>query len=46
MDFLERYFAFFRDHDDGSLETLILIVLLMLVFGFGVGYFHKRTPHK
>lgn len=45
MDFLERIFGFAPDHGDGSLEAIILIVILIVVFGLGVGYFHKHTPH-
>jgi hypothetical protein len=46
MDFFERYFGFTSGRGDGSLEAIILIALLVLVFGLGIGYFNKHTPQK
>jgi hypothetical protein len=40
MDFLERYFGFTGGRGDGSLEALILIAVLIVVFGIGVDYRH------
>ncbi len=42
MDFLERYFGFFRDHSDGSLEAIILVALGTAVFGLGLTYYKKH----
>jgi hypothetical protein len=44
MDLLERYFGFFHDHGDGSLEAIILLVMLIITFGLGLGYFYKHHP--
>ena len=43
MDFLERFFGFSPDHGDGSIEALILIAAVIIIFSVGLGYFHK--PH-
>jgi hypothetical protein len=48
MDFLERFFGFGHhlDQGSGSLEAIVLIALLIVIFGLGLGYFHKHRPHK
>jgi hypothetical protein len=46
MDFFERYFGFTGGRGDGSLEAIVLIALLIVIFGLGVGYFYKHPPHK
>jgi hypothetical protein len=46
MDFLERFLGIYHDRGDGSLEAIILIALLIVIFGLGVGYFHKHAPQK
>jgi len=42
MDFIERWFGFAPDHGDGSFEAIILIAIVIVITGWGLGYFHKH----
>jgi len=42
MDFIERLLGFAPDHGNGSLEAIILIAVVTVIFGVGLGYFHKH----
>jgi hypothetical protein len=42
MDFLERLFGIAHDNGDGSLEAIVLMAVLVIVFGLGIGYFHRH----
>jgi hypothetical protein len=42
MDFIERFLGFSPDHGDGSFEAMLLLVLVILVTGVGMAFFHKR----
>jgi hypothetical protein len=46
MDFFERFLGFDHGRGDGSLEAIVLIAILIVIFGLGIGYFHKQTPYK
>ena len=42
MDFIERWFGFSPDHGDGSLEAMLLTMLVVFVAGIGLVFFRKR----
>jgi len=42
MDFIERLLGFAPDHGNGSLEAIILIAVVIVIFGVWIGYFHKH----
>jgi hypothetical protein len=39
-------FGFAPDHDDGSLEAIILIALVTIISGLGLGFFRKHHVRK
>jgi hypothetical protein len=41
MDFIERYFGFAPDHHDGSLEAMLLTMLVIVIAGIGLVFFRK-----
>jgi hypothetical protein len=41
VDFIERYLGFSPDHGDGSLEAMLLIVLVTIITGIALGFFRK-----
>ena len=46
MDFIERYLGFSPDGGDGSFEAMLLLVLVTVVTGAGMAFFHKRYEHN
>ena len=42
MDFIGRFLGFSPDHGDGSFEAMLLLVLVILVTGVVMAFFHKR----
>ena len=42
MDFIERFLGFSPDHGDGRLEATLLLVLVIIVTGIVLAFFHKR----
>ena len=42
MNFIERHLGFAPDNHDGSLEAIILIAVVIVIFGVWIGYFHKH----
>jgi len=39
---IERLLGFAPDNGNGSLEAIILIAAVIVIFGVGFGYFHKH----
>ena len=46
MDFIERYLSFSPDGGDGSFEAMLLLVLVTVITGVGMAFFHKRYVHN
>jgi hypothetical protein len=46
MDFIERIFGISPDGGDGSIETMILGVLLVIALGVGFWLIYRRTLPK
>lgn len=42
MDFIERHLGFSPDGGDGSVEAMLLLVLVTIVTGVGVVFFKKH----
>jgi hypothetical protein len=42
VDFIERSLGFSPDGGDGSVEAMLLLVLVTIVTGIGMAFFHKR----
>jgi hypothetical protein len=42
VDFIERYSGFSPDHGDGSLEAMLLLVLVTIITGMGMVFFRKH----
>ena len=42
MDFFERYLGFSGGRGDGTLEAMSLLVLLIIIIGIVMAFFHKR----
>ena len=46
MDFIEKYLGFSPDDGDGQFETMLLLVLLTIITGTAMGFFHKRDARN
>jgi hypothetical protein len=46
VDFIERFFGIAPDHHDGSLEAMLLIMLVIAVTGLGLTYFRKHQMRE
>ena len=42
MDFIQRFLGFAPDHGDGRLEAVLLLVLVTIIPGIAMAFFHKR----
>ena len=42
MDFIERWFGFWPDHGDGSVEAIVLIALVTIIAGLAMGFFREH----
>ena len=42
MDFFERYLGFSGGRGDGILEAMFLLVLVIVISGIAVAFFHKH----
>ena len=42
MDFFERYLGFSGGHGDGTLEAMFLLVLVIIITGIAMAFFHKH----
>ena len=42
MDFFERYLGFSGGRGDGTLEAMLLLVLVIIITGIVMAFFHKR----
>jgi len=43
MDLIEKYLGFSPDHGDGSVESIIIIALVIVITGLALNFFRK--PH-
>jgi hypothetical protein len=42
MDFFERYLGFSGGRGDGTLEAMVLLVLVIIITGIAMAFFHKH----
>jgi hypothetical protein len=42
VDFFERYLGFSGGRGDGTLEAIVLLVLLIIITGIAMAFFHKH----
>jgi hypothetical protein len=46
VDFIERYLGFSPDNGDGSVEAMLLLVLVTILTGIGLAFFRKHHERK